>query len=203
MKRIIVLLLAIIFTSAAYSQHLSLNAYGGYSLQDKVSFSNGYGYINASGHWGASIEGVSQRGAAIELMYQRQDTKFPFYPYGSNVGKQEYSGSIDWILLNFENYFTLSSPVVHPYAGLGLGVAILSGANSQTKFAWDLKGGVKIKASKAVGVKLQAQLMSMSQASSAGFYVGGGGGGTYVSTYSSVFQLGFTGGLCFDFGGKH
>jgi hypothetical protein len=46
---------------------------------------------------------------------------------------------------------------------------------------------------------LQAQLNSISQCGGAGIYAGTGGGGLYVSSYSTIWQFGFAGGLTFDF----
>jgi hypothetical protein len=54
MKKTIVLSVVLFFIVAAgYSQHLSVNAFGGYTFRDKINFSNAYTYINGGGMWGA------------------------------------------------------------------------------------------------------------------------------------------------------
>ncbi len=199
MKKTIVLSVALFFIVAAgYSQHLSVNAFGGYTFRDKINFSNAYTYINAGGMWGASIEGVNAQGTGLELLYQYQSTQTPTTIY---IPSQTISSStiISYLLLNFEQYYT-NNPNIEPYGGLGLGAAFYksdySGSTSETKFAWDIKAGVKFKMSKSVGLKIGAQLLSSSQATGNAFYYG------YVyTTYATILQFSLTGGLVFDFGG--
>ena len=199
MKKTIVLSVVLFFMVAAgYSQHLSVNAFGGYTFRDKINFSNAYTYINAGGMWGASIEGVNAQGTGLEILYQYQSTSTPTTVY---IPSQTFSSNtiISYLLLNFEQYYT-ANPKIQPYGGLGLGAAFYKsdyqGSTSETKFAWDIKAGVKFKMSSSVGLKIGAQLLSSSQATGTAFYYG------YVyTTYATILQFGFTGGLVFDFGG--
>ena len=199
MKKTIVLSVALFFIMVAgYSQHLSVNAFGGYTFRDKINYNNAYTYINAGGIWGASVEGVNAQGTGLEILYQYQSTSTPTTVY---IPSQTFSSNtiISYLLLNFEQYYT-ANPKIQPYGGLGLGAAFYKsdyqGSTSETKFAWDIKAGVKFKMSSSVGLKIGAQLLSSSQATGTAFYYG------YVyTTYATILQFGFTGGLVFDFGG--
>jgi len=199
MKKTIVLSVALFFIVAAgYSQHLSVNAFGGYTFRDKINFSNAYTYINAGGMWGASIEGVNAQGTGLEIVYQYQSTNTPTTIY---IPSQTINSStiISYLLLNFEQYY-MANPKIQPYGGLGLGAAFYKSdyqnSTSETKFAWDIKAGVKFKMSSSFGIKIGAQLLSSSQATGNAFYYG------YVyTTYATILQFSFTGGLVFDFGG--
>jgi opacity protein-like surface antigen len=201
MKKTLITSVILVIAAVGYSQHLSINAFGGYTFRDKLNFGNAYSYINEGGIWGVSVEGVNQQGSGIELLYQYQSTKIPIYTYVGNV--QQNAGTdgavISYLLLNFEQYY-MNNPKIQPYGGLGLGAAFYKGdyqgATSATKFAWDLKAGVKFKASNAVGIKIGAQLLGSAQATGNAFYYG------YVyTTYATILQFSFTGGLVFDFGG--
>lgn len=199
MKKTTVLSVVLFFIVAAgYSQHLSVNAFGGYTFRDKINFSNAYTYINAGGMWGASLEGVNAQGTGLEIAYQYQSTSTPTTIY---IPSQTFSSNtvISYLLLNFEQYY-MNNPKIQPYGGLGLGAAFYKsdyqGSTSETKFAWDIKLGVKFKMSSSVGLKIGAQLLSSSQATGTAFYYG------YVyTTYATILQFGLTGGLVFDFGG--
>jgi opacity protein-like surface antigen len=199
MKKTIVLSVVLFLVMAAgYSQHLSVNAFGGYTFRDKINFSNAYTYINAGGMWGASVEGVNAQGTGLEILYQYQSTSTPTTIY---IPSQTFSSNtiISYLLLNFEQYY-MANPKIQPYGGLGLGAAFYKsdyqGSTSETKFAWDIKAGVKFKMSSSVGIKIGAQLLSSSQATGTAFYYG------YVyTTYATILQFGFTGGLVFDLGG--
>jgi len=95
-----------------------------------------------------------------------------------------------------------------PYGGFMLGMAIIDTENpennssqSATKFAWGLRLGSNIWVSEKVGIKLQAQLLSVPQGAGGSLYFGTGGAGAGVSTYSTVLQFVLGGGLTFKLGG--
>ncbi len=90
--------------------------------------------------------------------------------------------------------------------GGGLGAAIINSENTETGysdgrgfFAWGIKGGRNLNFAETVGLKMGAQLMSAVQSIGGGFYFGTGGSGAGLTTYSTFFQFGFTGGLVFKF----
>ena len=198
MKKTLITSVILIIAAAGYSQHLSVNAFGGYTFRDKINYGNAYTYINGGGMWGASIEGVNAQGTGVELLYQYQSTATPTTTY---VPPQTTNAStvVSYLLLNFEQYL-LNNPKIQPYGGIGLGAAFYKsdypGVSSATKFAWDLKAGIKFKASNSVGIKIGAQLLGSAQATGTAFYYG-----YAYTTYATILQFGFTGGLVFDFGG--
>ena len=112
---------------------------------------------------------------------------------------------ISYLLLNFEQYY-INNPKIQPYGGLGFGVAFYKGdfpgSSSETKFAWDLKAGVKFNVGTGLGIKIGAQLLSSAQVNGAGFYVGFPGYVYPYNTYAYILQFSFTGGLVYSFGGK-
>ena len=153
--------------------HLSVNAYGGYTFDDQINFSNAKALIKGGGMWGASIEGVNAQGSGIELLYQYQSTSVPVTLYNNiNQNSHDNSTVISYLLLNFEQYM-MNNPKVQPYGGIGLGASFYKGTeatSSATKFAWDLKFGVKLKASESLGFKIGAQLLGSSQATGTALY---------------------------------
>lgn len=199
------LLMAVLMVAKTYGQGAKqLTAWGGYTLRDRVEFYDTYGYIEDGAQWGVGLEFFFQPTRAVELSYRRMDTKFPMYLY--NVGGQLNKGkdglSLNYILLGVNNYIPLQSEAIRPYAGFALGIGIADGKDvdvNYTKFAWDVKLGLQIKTQSAVSFKIQTQLQSIAQGVSGGFYIGTGGAGTGVSTYSSIYQFGFSGGICFGF----
>ncbi len=200
MKKLIVSIAILFVAAAGYSQHISVNAFGGYTFRDRLNFNSAYAYLNGGGMWGASVEGVNAQGTGIELLYQYQNTAVPVYSYPQNNQIASNNNTVvSYLLLNFEQYL-MNNPKIQPYAGIGLGAAFYKGttqgSTSGTKFAWDLKAGVKFKATDAIGIKIGAQLLGSAQATGNAFYYG------YVyTTYATILQFGFTGGLVFDFGG--
>jgi opacity protein-like surface antigen len=202
MKKLLISSVILFMAATGFSQHLSLNLYGGYDFRDKINFGNAYAYINGGGIYGASLEGVNAQGTGVELLYQYQRTHVPVYSYpGNQQLNSNTTATISTILLNFEQYMT-NNPNIQPYGGIGLGAAIITASTNSSKFAWDLKAGVKIKAGSGIGVKIGAQLLGAAQATGTGFYSPGFGYPAYpYTTYATILQFGFTGGLVFDFGG--
>jgi len=206
MKKALITSVILFIAAAGYSQHLSVNAYGGYTFDDKINFSNAQALIKGGGMWGASIEGVNAQGSGLELLYQYQSTSVPVTLYNSNnQNSHNNSTVISYLLLNFEQYM-MNNPKIQPYGGIGLGASFYKGTeatSSATKFAWDLKIGVKLKATESLGFKIGAQLLGSSQATGTAFYYPPYWGyPPYAyTTYATILQFGFTGGVVFDFGG--
>jgi len=182
---------------------VSLNLYGGYALKDKVNFDGFYGYVNDAFEYGAGLEYFAQRTKSFELRYLRMSTDFPLYGVaGVQLNKGKEKGSANYILIGGNNYFGGNSKSkAMPYLGAGIGLGIVDSKNggSATKFAWDTKLGVKIKTSSAVSINLHAYVQSIISAVGTDYYVTGGGLLIAVPDYTSIFQFGVGGALCFNF----
>ncbi|WP_448697859.1 hypothetical protein ACFGVR_13710 [Mucilaginibacter sp. AW1-3] len=205
MKKFSIIILTFLFAvnSQSKAQTISLTPYGGYTFQDKLNFGNAYALIRDGFMWGVSAEGIGPNGQAVELLYQYQSTHFPVYNYSGTgeiaVNPDNNSGVISYLILNGNQYFKVN-PKVIPYFGAGGGVAFVSvnSGSSSAGFAWDVKTGVKIKSGKSVSFKLGAQLMSaLTQGGTTYYYPGYPYG---YSTYATIWQFSFTGGIAFDFG---
>lgn len=216
MKKITMIFVLALIAGTAFSQELRLNTYAGYVFDDKVDsyYSNSSYYegkIMGGLRWGAGIEyqlpGTTK---AFELQYLRQDTNAPVTYVdsgilGGQIQTTDFDLSANWIMLNGTNYFPVSE-VAEPYFGFGIGMAIFDtynpdnkNSNGATKFAWALRGGSNFWFSEKVGLKVQASLMSAVQGAGGGLYFGTGGAGAGVSTYSTMYQFGFDGGIVFRF----
>ena len=215
MKKITMLFVLALAAGTAFSQELRVNTYAGYVFDDKVdsyysSTSYYEGKILGGFRWGAGIEyQLPNTTKAFELQYLRQDTTAPVTyldsGFGADVKNTTFDLSTNWIMLNGTNYFPVSE-VAEPYFGFGIGMAIFDtynpdnkNENGATKFAWALRGGSNFWFSEKVGLKVQASLMSAVQGAGGGLYFGTGGAGAGVSTYSTMYQFGFDGGLVFRF----
>ena len=211
-KLLIVSLIVFISASAVKAQGFRLNGYALYTFDDKVDsyYSNTEyfdGKIKGGLTWGVGAEFLIKRDYGIELSYYRMDTEAPTTYYNLGVKTATLDVALNWIMLGGVRYLRLQNPKVEPYFGGMLGVGIVDTKNPNngnsdgaTKFAWGLKGGINIWASERVGIKLQTNLMSMSQAIGGGVYFGTGGAGAGVNSYSSLLQFSIGGGLAFKLG---
>lgn len=219
MKKFFFILLAITLGSVVHAQNIRLNAYGNYIFDDHVD--NGYSY-NTAGFfegtvkggflWGGGLEFRLHDSYGIELLYQRLDTHAPvqYWDYNSilnNPAKANIDLGINYIMVAGTRSMQRPGSKVEPYGGLMLGMAIINADNpetqnssSATKFALGARLGTNLWLSERVGIKLQAQFMSVPQGAGGGLYFGTGGAGVGVSTYSTIFQFALGGGLTFKLG---
>lgn len=186
--------------NAQDARSFSLNLYGGYTFSDKVEYENSYGYVEDGFEYGAGLEYFFMQNSSIELKYNRLDTKLPLYgPLGAQLNAGDDKGAINYVLVDYAHYFDTGTNLL-PYLGAGAGVGILETpqSGSGTYFAWEIKGGVKIKTASSVSINLNAYLQSMAAAVGDSYYwtyYGIVGVTDYVSTYQ--FGLGAT--LSFNF----
>lgn len=207
-------LLLILVSDVAHGQGVRLNLYGGYVFDDKFdtyySSSSYYeGKIKGGFQWGIGAEYLVRPEYGIEVLYLRQDTNAPTRYYGvlgSGNGEVNLDLAINYILLAPTKHFLASNEKLEGFAGFMLGMVIAeaskpdgsslaTGEDTATKFAWGLRLGGIIWASEKVGIRLQTQLLSATQAMGGGFYFGTGGAGAGVSSYSTIYQFGLGGGL--------
>lgn len=211
------LLMVLLFSAAivASAQKARLNAYGMYSFDDKFDsyYSNsGYydGTLKGSFAYGAGVEFMVKPHNCIELQWQHQSTTAPTtYPGGLNnaLKTTNFDINIDYLLIGGDGHFAKPDGKVEGYGGVFLGMAFLGAKNPEnnnhntsSKFAWGFRLGCNIWANDKIGIKLQGQLLSISQGAGGGFYFGTGGAGAGVSSYSSVYQFQLGGGLTFKLG---
>ena len=201
---------------SAHSQGVRLNAYGNYVFDDNVNdyySSTSYfdGKIKGGFLYGGGLEFRVHEMYGVELIYLRLDTKAPIDYYDFNAGSPkstELDLTINYILAGGVRSMQTSKKV-ETYGGFMLGVGILDAknpdngkSNDATKFAWGIRLGANIWASESFGLKLQAQMLSITQGAGGGLYFGTSGGGAGVSTYSSMLQFALGGGLTFKLGHK-
>lgn len=209
------LLFVVFFFSLAMSAQSSgsflLNLYGGYTFSDKVEFDDSYARVEDGFEYGAGLEYFFMENSSIELKYNRLDTHMPLYtniltpiggvPPGTQLNAGHDKGAINYILLDYTYYFGSSTQNLQPFLGAGAGVSVLETPNSGngTYFAWEIKGGVKIKTSSPLSINLHAYLQSMSAAVGYDYYWDYYWGPVAVNDYVSTFQFGLGASLSYDF----
>ncbi len=197
---LLVLFLSVIGANAQDARSFSLNLYGGYNFSDKLDYDGYSATIEDGFQYGAGFEYFFSTNNSVEVKYLRTDVKIPLDdPLGNQLNAGKDKGAFNFILADFTHYFDTGSNLL-PYLGAGAGVSILETPQSGngTYFAWDIKGGVKIKTASSVSVNINAYLQSMSAAVGSSYYwtyYGPVGVEDYVSTY----QFGLGAVLSFNF----
>lgn len=203
MKNYGLLLIAFLFSIGTTAQDkgaVVLDVYGSYVFSDRVEFDYGHATINDGFEYGIGLEYFLQKSTALELKYLRIDTAMPFYgTTGTQLNAGDDNGAINYILIGGNRYFDKGTKAT-PYVGGGIGIGILESpqSGSDTNFAWEIKGGVKIKTASVVSVSLQASLQSMIAAVGTDTYWGYWGP-VAVTDYAYSYQFGLGAVIGFNF----
>jgi opacity protein-like surface antigen len=205
MKNYRLLLMAFLFSAGMMAQDrgsVVLDVYGTYTFSNNVNFD--YGHINVGDGftYGAGFEFFPQKSSSVELKYLRLDTEMNVSAPGQAIPdkyKGGGNGAFNYILLGGNQYFDNGGNAV-PYLGGGLGMAIVEGpfGGSDTNFAWEIKGGVKIKTASIVSVSLQANLISTVTPAGSDTYWGYWGP-VAIQDYAYSYQFGLGAVIGFNF----
>jgi opacity protein-like surface antigen len=216
MRTVVIAFFMLVAAIPAMSQGsgVRINAYSNYIFSDHVDSyydANNYynGYVKDGFQWGVGAEFMVRPEMGVELSYQREDTKAALKNYKYPLAYHDYDLAVNYIMVSGTRYFRKPGGRVEAFGGLGAGLGIFNAKDpvdgsttNLTKFSWQLRAGAIIWASDAVGLRLQAQLQSAVQAIGGGIYVGTGGAGAGVSSYSTIYQFGLGGGLVFKLHGQ-
>jgi opacity protein-like surface antigen len=213
MKTLLSVFLVVSISATAWSQELRLNTYAGYVFKDKVDSyfsSSSYfeGQIQDGFRWGLGLEFHVPRRGGIEIQYLRQDTEAPtIYQDGSifngEIQRTTFDLAINYVMINATHYLNTGGSF-EPFFGGGIGLGIFNVENpengrsdSSTKFSWQIRGGTNIWINERIALRIQASLISATQAFGGGLYFGTGGLGAGLNSYSSMYQFGLDGGIVF------
>lgn len=222
-KNYIILMVGILFSCQLTAQNdneseIRLSLYGMYTFEDSFDsyydYGNYYqGVIQDGMLYGAGFEFEVRKDVFLELSYLRELTSAPTQYYNGGVFAKyaDIDLKINYLMIGGNHSFSKPGSKVEGFAGASLGMAVVDldyndgNPNSYindrvSKFAWGLKAGAIIWATPKLGVKLQAQFLSVAQSVGGGYYFGTGGSGAGVSTYSSIYQFSLGGGLVYSVG---
>ena len=204
-KLLILLSTVVLFATRSFAQtSIEFIPSGGYTFPSEVNFYDTYGRIEGVANWGGSLQFNVNRNFGLELMYNRMDAQSGIYHYGypndGPISRQQVG--INYIMAGPVQSISFPGSPVHLFLGAMMGAAIFSPGpadySSNTKFAWGVQAGTNVYVSPRLGLRLKAQLLS--PVDGGGFYFGSFGYGGAVTTYSSLYQFGFSAGLIIGMG---
>jgi opacity protein-like surface antigen len=211
MKKLIFLSICLISITAS-AQSFKLNGYANYVFDDQVD-----SYYDNSSYFDGKIKGGFQWGVGAQYNFKEfYGLEITYYNHSTSalanyqvpgtpaIKNGSFDVTLNWLMLNGVREMRQPGGKFEAFGGLGLGACFINTTNNQTgnsksstNFAWQLRGGGNIWVSEKVAIKLNVQLQSAVQSVGGGFYLGTGGAGAGVSSYSSLLQFGLGGGVVF------
>lgn len=197
-KRGFLLLIALAVGSVVHAQSVTLLTFGGYTFKSTINYSNAKAVLGDGFQWGGGFEVALDDTKAVELIYQRQDPTASVRYYVGSVDAESVEVGVNYIMAGGTHYFPLNE-VISGFGTVDLGAAIFdpkdSGYETITRFAWGLRGGLRVTTSERVSLRIHAQLLSPVQGFGGGLWFGSGGASAGVSTYSTIYQFNLGGSL--------
>lgn len=202
------LTLTTVLCGDSFAQKYSINAYGGYTLDDGIRYSgvsNEYSYLLKGGFiYGAGFEYVPHRSNfGVELLYMGQNTEAT--PETSDTSAKAVDVGINYLMLGPNAYFQHGrSETFYSFAGAMIGLSYTNSENpvsgySQTKtnFAWGMRIGGKFFPSENISLNIIAQLIGSTQSVDNQHF---SNSQVQQDGSASIIQFGMVGGISYVFG---
>ncbi len=205
MKKLSILFIAIAMLPMFSMAQVEIVPQVGYMFGGSMNFYEGQMKMTDGMSWGGSIivPEISY-GTDLEINYTRLDNEAQFRSYYNKPGFEDenFELSVNYIQIGALKTFG-TSDMVRPFGSFSLGTTIFSpktDASDAWRFSITLGAGAKIYFTERIGIILRGRLMMPMYFGGVGMYVGTGGAGLSVNSYSVLAQGDFSGGLIFKVG---
>jgi hypothetical protein len=196
-------------TGNSYSQDhkAELTPFGGYLLGGSVKFYEGKIKVENNACYGLMLAFQVSSGDYIELSYTGMNTQAEWRPYSDYIFEHPdtlFDMSVNHFQIGTVNEVHLDNEAIRPYGTFTVGTTWFNiqeeNANDEWLFSVAAGLGLKYFFNETVGIRIQARLILPVVYNGAGFYIGTGGSGMYVSSTAPIVQGDFTGGLIIALG---
>jgi len=202
-----IILLAFSTMITAQDHKVEITPFGGYMLGGSVKFYEGKFKVEDAGCYGGMLAVQVKNGNFIEFSYTGMTTQGDWRPY-NNYELDHPETTVDMAVNHFQigtlNELPLDNEAIRPYGTLTLGTTWFNikeeDSNDEWLFSVGAGLGLKYFFNDKIGIRIQARMVLPLVYAGAGFYIGTGGSGTYVSATAPIVQGDFTGGLIIALG---
>ena len=209
MKKIKLLLVAIIFPAMLFSQGgVEIVPFAGYMFGGSVNYYEGKLKIDNGVNYGVSILVPMHQLLDIEINYTRMDGKASFSKYAGYplLENKETTMATNYIQIGGISKFYSQNTKVTPFGSLSLGATWYSPTDGSFQDVWRFSVaaglGVKVMFSERIGIMLRGRLLMPMYFGGVGIYAGTGGSGVSVNSVVAPLQGDFNGGLIIKIGGN-
>jgi hypothetical protein len=188
----------IIFSSNTLAQ-AEIFGFGGYEVASDVQVTQGQLNIYSNPNYGAGISFEVERGLQAELFWIGQQTPMELKSY-SGLTQPLFDVGIHYFQAGAVYEFRQTrAQKAFPFTSFSLGATLFSPTDSNFSEEWRFSitfgGGGKFYISDRVGLRLQARMLLPLNFSGGGMWCGSGGCSVGVSSWATLLQADFTGGI--------
>lgn len=189
------LFLTMLFDAKA---QIEITPFTGYAFDHSFPIAGGRARLGGGQTFGGMLGYRIRDNSEVELSYSYQGGTITA---SSSLLSENFRGEseIHYAMIGFNRLFPVSDKV-EVFGGLKFGSVTLAARNNDfnnvTRVAAGIQGGMKYFISDKVGIRIQTNLMMpITNVGASLWWSSGGGPQVGVSSFSSIVQFGFTGGL--------
>lgn len=201
--RIFIVNLLIIISSPFISNkvfaQVEIFGFGGYEVASDIQVTQGQLNIYSNPNYGAGISFEVERGVQAEVFWIGQQTPMEIKRY-NGLTEPLFDVGIHYFQAGAVYEFrSTRKQKAFPFTSFSLGATLFSPIDSDFSEEWRFSitfgGGGKFYLSDNVGLRLQARLLLPFNFNSVGMWCGSGGCSAGVSSWATLLQADFTGGI--------
>ncbi|MBK9099272.1 MAG: hypothetical protein IPM14_14365 [bacterium] len=198
-KSIFFIGLFIISVSSSTFAQAEIFGFGGYEVASDVQVTQGQLNIYSNPNYGAGISFEVERGVQAEVFWIGQQTPMELKRY-NGLTEPLFDVGIHYFQAGAVYEFRQTkAQKAFPFTSFSLGATLFSPVDSNFSEEWRFSitfgGGGKFYISDRVGLRLQARMLLPLNFNSVGMWCGSGGCSAGVSSWATLLQADFTGGI--------
>lgn len=199
----VIFLISFIFISDISAQ-TEIFGFGGYMMTTSVPVQDGDLQVDDRLNYGLGLDVEVRRGIQVELLWISEQTHVKLKRYPSGIVEDLFDMSVHYFQAGA--VFEMGRGNTRPFGAITIGASLFHPNDASRSDEWlaaaTLGGGVKIDMSEKVGLRLQGRILMPLIFSGTSLWVGTGGAGVGVGSWTPFIQFDLTAGIYLKLGGK-
>jgi hypothetical protein len=195
----IILFISFLFISDVFAQ-TEIFGFGGYMMTTNVPVAKGDLQIDDVPNYGLGVDFTIRRGMQLELLWISAQTHVRLKTYPSGITEDLFD------MNEVGGLWEMGRGKARPFGAFTVGATLFDAKDATRSDEWlasiTFGGGGKFDLSKNIGIRLQARILLPLIFSGGGLWVGTGGVGVGVGSWTPFVQFDLTAGVYIRFGGR-
>jgi len=199
----LIILTTILFINDISAQ-TEIFGFGGYMMTTSVPVREGDLQVKDVPNYGLGVDITMRRGVQLELLWISQQTNVKIKRYPSGITENLFDMNTHYFQVGA--VWDMGRGKARPFGAFTVGATLFDAKDATRSDEWlasvTFGGGGKFDLSKSIGIRLQARILVPLIFSGGGLWVGTGGVGVGVGSWTPFVQFDITAGVYITLGGK-
>lgn len=199
----LIFLITFLFISEVSAQ-TEIFGFGGYMMTTSIPVAKGDLQIDDVPNYGLGVDITMRRGIQLELLWISEQTHVRLKNYPSGFTEDLFDMNVHYFQIGVVQ--EMGRGKARPFIAFTIGATLFDAKDATRSDEWlasiTFGGGGKFDLSKSIGIRLQARILVPLIFSGGGLWVGTGGVGVGVGSYTPFVQFDLTAGVYIRLGGK-